>query len=252
MDVLIPLILAAMPILLGQAMAGSMEAASANFQQNTGLAGANYIAFILIGANVFSSIMTAFWLFGLFIRREQMSGTLEALSMTPAHKISILGGLALYVEARSVFTFVLGYTIGCIVFGLNPLQGEVLLAVFILLLGLLPVFGLSFLLGALVLKVKQANSLFNTLQWALGIISGVFFPVTVLPFFIQILAFIFPGFYLTYGVQAALMGLNWFFGSLYLDLGVIFLFTLICPFIGYFVFSKTEKRSKKAEGIGQF
>ncbi len=252
MDVLIPLFLAAMPILLGQAMAGSTAAASSNFQQNTGLTEANYIAYMIIGANVFSSITTSFWLFGLFIRREQTLGTLESLFMSPAHKLSILAGLTLYVEARSLITFVLGYTLGCVIFGVNPLQGQVLLALFILLLGLIPVNGLSFLLGALVLKVKQANTIFNTFQWPLAIISGIFFPITVLPIFLQIFAFMFPGFYLTHDIQAALIGLKWFFGNVFLDLGVLFAFAIICPLIGYWLFAKTEARSKRAEGIGQF
>ncbi|UCG02266.1 MAG: ABC transporter permease [Candidatus Heimdallarchaeota archaeon] len=252
MDILMPLFLAAMPILLGQAMAGSTAAASANFQHSTGLTEANYIAYMIIGANVFSSIMTSFWLFGLFIRREQTLGTLESLFMSPAHKLSILAGLTLYVEARSLFTFVLGYSLGCIVFGVNPLQGQVLLALFILLLGLIPINGLSFLLGALVLKVKQANTIFNTFQWPLAIISGIFFPITVLPVFLQIFAFMFPGFYVTHDIQAALTGLKWLFGNMFLDLGVLFAFTLICPLIGYWIFAKTEARSKRAEGIGQF
>ena len=252
MDIIVPLVLAAMPILLGQAMAGSITEASANFQKNTGITGANYVAYIIIGANVFTTIITAMWLFGFFIRREQMSGTLEALFMTPAHKISILAGLTLYVEVRSIITFVLGYTIGCILFGINPLQGQVILALGILLFGLIPICGLSFLLGALVLKVKQANSLLNTLQWALAIISGVFFPITILPIFLQIFAYTFPGFYLNYDIQAALTGLKWLFGSVYLDLGVLFAFSLVCPTIGYWIFSRTESRSKRAEGIGQF
>ena len=252
MDILIPLILAAMPILLGQAMAGSIAAASENFQKNTGLDDASYVAFIIIGANVFSSITTSFWLFGQFIRREQTLGTLEALFMSPAHKLSILAGLTLYVEARSLITFVLGYMLGCIVFAVNPLQGQVLLALLILLLGLIPINGLSFLLGALVLKVKQANNIFNTFQWVLAVISGVFFPVTVLPVFLQFFAYLFPGFYLTYDIQAALTGLNWFFGNFYADLCVLFAFALVCPFIGYWFFTKTEHRSKRTEGIGQF
>ena len=252
MDVILPLFLAAMPILLGQALAGSTTAASANFQQSTGLTEANYIAYMIIGANVFSTIMTSFWLFGLFIRREQTLGTLESLFMSPAHKLSILAGLTLYVQARSLLTFVLGYALGCIVFGVNPLQGQVLLALFILSLGLIPMNGLSFLLGALVLKVKQANTIFNTFQWPLAIISGIFFPITVLPVFFQVFAFMFPGFYVTYDIQAALTGLKWLFGNVFMDLGVLFAFTIICPLIGYWIFAKTEARSKKAEGIGQF
>jgi ABC-2 type transport system permease protein len=252
MDIMLPVMFAAMPILLGQALSGSLSAASANFEENTGLIGANYVAFIIIGANVFSTVTTSLWLFGFFIRREQTLGTLEALFMTPAHKISILAGLTLYVQIRSMLTFIGGYLIGCIIFGINPLQGQVLLALLILLFGLFPIYGLSFLLGALVLKVKQANSLLNTLQWVIGLFMGVFFPITILPVIFQFIAFLFPGFWLNYSIQASLMGLEWFFINLYGHLGVIFAFALVCPLIGYWVFAKTESRSKKAEGIGQF
>ncbi len=252
MDIMLPVMFAAMPILLGQALSGSLSAASANFEENTGLIGANYVAFIIIGANVFATVSTSLWLFGFFIRREQTLGTLEALFMTPAHQIAILAGLTIYVQIRSLITFVGGYLFGCIIFGLNPLQGEVLLAIFILLFGLIPIHGLSFLLGALVLKVKQANNLFNTLQWVLGIFMGVFFPITVLPVMFQIVAIIFPGFWLNYSIQASLMGLEWFFINIYGHLGVLFAFVLVCPLIGYWVFDKANSRSRKAEGIGQF
>lgn len=252
MDILMPILFAAMPILLGQALAGSISAASDNFEQNTGLIGANYVAFIIIGANVFSTVTTSLWLFGFFIRREQTLGTLESLFMTPAHQITILAGLTLYVEVRSIITFTAGYFFGCLLFSINPLQGQAGLAFGILLIGLIPIYGLSFLLGALILKIKQANSLLNTFQWFLGIIMGVFFPITVLPVFFQIFAYIFPGFWLNYSIQAALMDLKWFFFNIYGHLAIIFAFALICPLIGYWIFAKAEARSKSGEGIGQF
>ncbi len=252
MDILVPVFLAAMPILLGQALSGSISAASSNFEKNTGLVGANYVAFIIIGANVFATVTTSLWLFGFFIRREQTLGTLEALFMSPAHQISILIGLTLYVQVRSVITFLGGYFFGCLLFSVNPIQGQVLLALGILLFGLIPIYGLSFLLGALVLKVKQANSLLSTLQWVVGSLMGVFFPVTVLPVTFQVLAYLFPGFWLNYNIQAALMGLEWFFINMYGHLSILFIFAITCPLIGYMIFSKTEYRSKRAEGIGQF
>ena len=212
----------------------------------------DYVAYIIIGANVFGSVTAGMWLFGFFIRREQMLGTLESISMSPAHKLGLLGGLTLYVTLRSLFTFVAGYFIGCIIFGLNPFAGNFLLALFVLSLGLIPIYGLSFLLGALILKVKEANSLLNTLQWGLGIIMGVFFPVTALPVYLRFFAYIFPGYFVNHTVQATITNLGYFFGNLYFDLSILFLFALVCPLLGYTVYNKVEGRIKKSEGIGQF
>ena len=252
MDCIVPTLFAAMPILLGSSLSGSINAASQNFQANTGLTGVDYVAYIVIGANVFSSVTAGMWLFGFFIRREQMLGTLESISMSPSHKLGLLGGLTMYVTIRSLFTFITGYFIGCILFGLNPFQGNFVLALLILSFGLIPIYGLSFLLGALILKVKEANSLLNTLQWGLGIIMGVFFPVTALPIYLRAIAYIFPGYFVNHTVQATLTNLGYFFGNLYFDLAILFLFALVCPFLGYTIYSKVEGRMKKAEGIGQF
>ena len=102
------------------------------------------------------------------------------------------------------------------------------------------------------LKVKQANSLLNTLQWVIGVFMGVFFPITVLPVTFQVIAYLFPGYWLNYSVQAALMGLNWFFINVYGHLSILFIFALACPILGYWIFTKTESWSKKGVGIGQF
>src|SRR3970040_290646 len=57
LDIIIPIVFASMPILLGRAGAGPN--ASAVFEQNTGTS--NYVAYMLIGASAFSIVSYAFW-----------------------------------------------------------------------------------------------------------------------------------------------------------------------------------------------
>ncbi|MEK9164606.1 MAG: hypothetical protein AAB342_04540, partial [Chloroflexota bacterium] len=57
LEIVIPIVFASMPMLLGRATGGAD--AAANFQANTGTA--NFVAFMLIGSNVFTIVSTAFW-----------------------------------------------------------------------------------------------------------------------------------------------------------------------------------------------
>lgn len=247
-DIILPIFLAAMPILLGRAIAGTdMET---NFLKNVGTA--NYVAYMVIGANLFMIVSNSLWHFGFWLRNEMQMGTLEALYLTPVNKTLILGGVALYTTVRSLISFSLAFTLGCLIFKVNPFQGEIAIAFLFLLIGLIPVYGLSFLYGALVLRLKEAGALINMGQWIIGLLMGIFFPITVFPKFLQILAKIFPPTWTNNGVRSALLGLDYFFGEWYLDLAVLWAFCIIMPLMGYYIFTAVEMGIKKNEGVGKF
>lgn len=79
LDMVIPVIFAALPILLGRATAGANAAQV--FEANTGTT--NYVAYMLIGSSVFMIVSYAFWHMAYWLRWEQETGTLEALYLSP-------------------------------------------------------------------------------------------------------------------------------------------------------------------------
>jgi len=247
-EILIPIVFAAMPILLGRAAGG--EAAEVNFQRNTGTA--NYPAFMLIGSSTFLIVSFAFWLVGYWIRFEQETGTLEAIYLTPTSRVWNAAGIALYSAIRSLISGSLAYLIGSLIFGVNPFQGQLLLAVAFILVGLIPLFGMTLIFGALVMKVKEANSLVNLMQWAVSLLMGVFFPVAVFPPLMRWLALAFPPTWMVNGVRSALLGVGYFFNEWYLDLAVLWGFLLIAPLLGMWVFSGMERNIRRREGMGEY
>jgi len=224
MDVLVPVVFAAMPMLLGRATAG--PDAAANFQANTGTA--NYVAYLLIGSNAFTIVTAAFWHIAYWLRFEQETGTLEGVYLTPTPSTTLVAGVALYSAARGLSSSLLGYLLGCLVFRVNPFSGDVLLALAFLLVGLIPLYGLTFLFGAVVLKVKESNALINLMQWLVSFLMGIFYPVAVLP------------------------GVGYFFGEWYLDLAVLWAFLFAAPLFSLWVFRRVERGVKRNEGIGEF
>lgn len=247
-EIMIPIVLATMPILLGRATAG--DAAQANFLANTGTD--NYVAYMLIGASTFTIVSFAFWLVGYWLRFEQETGTLEAIYLTPTRRVWNAAGVSLYSAIRSIISGTIAYFAGSLIFGINPLQGELLLALAFVVVGLLPLFGMTLLFGALVLKVKEANALISLMQWVVSLLMGVFFPVAVFPPLMRTLALLFPPTWMVNGVRSALLGVGYFFGEWYRDFAVLWVFLVIAPLLGTWVFARMERHVRSHEGVGEF
>ncbi len=247
MEIVIPIVFAAMPILLGQASGAD---AAANFEANTGTA--NYVAFLLIGSNVFMIVSHAFWIIAYWLRFEQETGTLEAVYLTPTSSTTLIGGLAIYSAVRGLTASLLAYVIGCVLFEVNPFQGDVLLALLFILIGLIPLYAVAMLFGALVLKVKESNALVGLMQWVVSLLMGIFFPVAVLPAFLRAVAWLFPPTWMVNGVRSALLGVGFFFEKWYFDLAVLWVFLLIMPLFSFWVFQRVEHQIRRNAGVGEF
>ncbi len=247
MDMVVPIVFAAMPILIARSHGDS---AAATFEANTGTA--NYVAYMLIGSSVFSMVSNAFWHIANWVRWEMETGTLEALYLAPVDRVWVAGGTALYSMLRSTLSAFGAYLLGSLIMRVNPFQGELLLAVVFLLVGLLPLYGVALLFGAVVLKLKEAAALIGLMQWVVSFLMGIFYPVTVFPPLVRALALLFPPTWMTNGVRSALLGVGYFFGKWYLDLAVLWVFMFIAPVFGYWVFQRVETNVRKNEGVGQF
>lgn len=247
-DVMIPIVFAAMPILLGRAMGGN--AAASNFDHNTGTT--NYVAYMLIGSSVFTIVSYAFWNVAYWLRWEQETGTLEALYLTPTSRFWLAAGVATYSALRSLLSCSIAYWIGCWLFKVNPLQGDLLLALVFIAVGMIPLFGMTFLFGALVLKVKESHALIGLMQWVVSLLMGVFFPVAVFPPLVRLVALLFPPTWMVNDVRSSLLGIGYFFGHWYIDLAVTWAFLFLSPLLGYWVFRRVEHGIRRNEGVGQF
>jgi len=248
MDILIPIVLAMMPILLGRATGG--DQVEEIFAANTGTQ--NYVAYMMIGASVFTIVSMAFWHIANWLRWEMQSGTIESIYLTPTHRVWIAGGTAIYSMIRSILTAFIAYFIGSSALGVNPFQGELLLALAFILVGVIPLYGMMLVFGALILKIKEANAIINLAQWLLNLLMGVFYPIAVLPPLARFAALLFPPTWMTNGVRSAILGVGYFFQEWYLDFAVLWVFLIISPLVGIWIFQKVETSVQRGEGVGKF
>lgn len=251
----LPIFFAAMPILLGTAVAGSEQNAASNFFQNTSSAGqgtSQYRLYMLLGSSTFMVVSLMLWLIGYWVRREQETGTLEAIYLAPAKRLYILTGVTSYSLVRALTAFIVAMTIGSLLFGVNPLDGNLAAAIGYLILGIPALWGLSFIFGALIMKVKEANSVIQLIQWVLPFFMGVYFPVTMFPPLMRIVAMVFPPTLMNDAMRSALLDISSLYGPGYVVLGLMFMAAWITPLLGYEFFGVMERRIKKNEGVGQY
>jgi ABC-2 type transport system permease protein len=256
MEAFLPIVFAAMPVLLGTTVAAQQGVdAGQVFCNNTRIGGRcteNFKLYMLIGAATFTVVSLMLWLIGYWVRREQETGTLESLYLAPARRFWVLAGVTSYAFLRAMIAFVIAIALGSVLFQVNPLEHGVGLALVFLAVGFLPLWGLAFMFGAFIMKIKEADSVIQVLQWVLAFLMGVFYPIALLPGYMQTVAALFPPTVMTDAVRASILDISYFYGSPYASLAVLFGMALVVPLLGYEVFEATERRLKKREGVGHY
>jgi ABC-2 type transport system permease protein len=159
----------------------------------------NYFAFALIGVIFARFQAVALSSFSDAIARDQNSGTLESILLTPASVPAIVigaSGSAFLFTAIQATLFLL---IGAGVFGVNLAHANVPLALLVLILALFAISPIGIALAASVIAFRQGSSAIGVLSALTNVLGGVYFPVSLLPLPLKVLAFVFP---ITHGLNA--------------------------------------------------
>ena len=256
LESIIPVIFAGLPILLGSAVANGEKNAAINFSTYTNLdhtlTAADFRLYMMMGSNTFMVVSLMLWLIGYWVRREQETGTLEALYLAPAKRIYVLAGVTSYTLVRSLLAFLTATLLGSLLFNVNPLNPFFAAAIGFLLLGIPALWGISFFFGALVMRIKEANSVIQLLQWVLAFAMGVYFPVTVFPLLLRWTAMAFPPTLMNEAIRSTLLNITSIYGPWYVVLGLMLTAAWLVPLLGYEFFGWTERRVKRDQGVGQF
>jgi ABC-2 type transport system permease protein len=170
----------------------------------------SYFGYAAVGLALLSILQVGLSSFSQKMREEQTTGTFEALMASPASPSLVVLASAVYDLLRSTaFAFVLICT-GMVVFGLELDTDPASLGLAaVALVGCLALFAsLGVAVAACTVIFKQTAVMAGMVVSGLALLSGVYFPIDVLPGALQQLAEILP---FTWGldvVRAALLGGN--------------------------------------------
>jgi ABC-2 type transport system permease protein len=170
----------------------------------------SYFGYAAVGLALLSILQVGLSSFSQKMREEQTTGTFEALMASPTSPSLVVLASAIYDLLRStVFAFVLLGT-AVVLFGLELDTDPASLGVAaVALVGCLALFAsLGVAVAACTVIFKQTAALAGMVVSGLALLSGVYFPIDVLPGGLQTVAEILP---FTWGldvVRAALLGGN--------------------------------------------
>ncbi len=161
-------------------------------------------AFILIGIAVNGAMSTALSAYAQGIANEQSAGTLKTILATRTAPTSLMLFASLYPMARASLDAGI-YVLGGLAFGLSLGPANVTAAVCLFGLALLAFSSIGVLSAAFTLVLKHGDPvvwLFGALSWVLG---GVFFPVDMLPPWLQQASMLLPITHALNGLRATLL-----------------------------------------------
>lgn len=171
-----------------------------------GFAGtSDYFSFVMVGAFMSSYIAVAFWGMAYSIEEDMILGVLEPNWVTPANRVSMLLGRSIMFALLTTLQSMGVLLIGALLFDVK-ISGDVFVALLIILPMLISILGLGLGLAGIVLAIRRAQTAIDISNWVVSQISGMQFPVTVLPKPLMAIALLLPTTYGYDAVRSALLG----------------------------------------------
>jgi ABC-2 type transport system permease protein len=208
----------------------------------------NYFAFASVGIAITIVIDSASAGLAQRIRGEQLAGTLEALLIQPITVGEVAFGLAgfpfVFAMVRSLFYLV----IAAIWFHVDLAHASIPGFVLVLIASGFAFTGLGIILGAVVLIVKRGDVLVGMVVFTMGLISGAFYPVSVLPDWLEAIGRVMPTRFAFDGLRSAMfLGSGWWG-----DVAALVVYSVVGIPAAIAVFAAALRRGARTGSLGQY
>jgi ABC-2 type transport system permease protein len=174
------------------------------------------------------------------ISHEREVGTLDGMMVAPIRRLSIILGKTLAQTVRGLLQGTLILILAIALFGVN-IQGSILLIFALLFLGVFSFVGLGVVITSFAKDQETAMMMMTTLMFPMLFLSGVFFPIQQMPWYMQTISKALP---LTYAITALrkVMVLGADLSAISLEVAVLIGFGTIMTLIALPVFRKAMTR----------
>ncbi len=244
---IIPYFLTGLVMAMGISVSGG--SAFSDFASQTG-SSLNPFVFLMIGTGVWMVSWVIMEGIGTLLREEQMKGTLEQNFLAPINRFLLLVGTALSQIVITTLLFV--GVVGVSVLLLAPQGALGLLVAFgILMIGLLPLFGIGFVFAALVVRFKEPYAFTQTMNVLFGVLAGAFYNVTILPFWARIISAAIPQSIVIEDMRLSVESVGNIIGA-FGSLVALLIMGFVYPVLGYYFFKQFERRAKVSGDLSKF
>jgi ABC-2 type transport system permease protein len=158
----------------------------------------NYFDFVAPGIMAMTVMMSVMTGLPAAISLEKEIGTMDGMMVAPINRLSIILGKTLGQTARGLLQGVIILALAVGLFGVT-IQGSIPLVFGLLLLGVFSFVGLGIVITSFAKDQQTATMLMTTLMFPMMFLSGVFFPIQQMPWYMQDVSKFLP---LTYASSA--------------------------------------------------
>lgn len=144
-----------------------------------------YFAYVVIGLSLLGVIYSCFATPGI-VRQELLVGTLERLVLSPFGAVRSIIAMSLFPLVYASVQATLGLALACAVFGLHLHWSTAALAIPMMGLTLLAFLPFGLLFAALTIVIKQGSVGTNWVVAVLALVGGMYFPISLLPHWLQV------------------------------------------------------------------
>jgi ABC-2 type transport system permease protein len=200
----------------------------------------SYFDFVAPGIMAMTVMMSVMTGLPAAISQEKEVGTLDGMMVAPINRLSIIIGKTLAQTARGLLQGVLILVLASFLFGVS-IQGNIILVFALLLLGVFSFVGLGVVLTSFAKDQETAMMVMMTLMFPMMFLSGVFFPVQQMPWYMQDISKVLP---LTYAADALrkVMVLGAGIPQITTELAVLISFGIVMTAIAVPVFKRAMTR----------
>ncbi|MGD9570392.1 MAG: ABC transporter permease [Thermoleophilia bacterium] len=210
-----------------------------------------YLEFVAIGIVLGSFVQLALNQVAGAIREEQFQGTLEVLMLTPTRTLTLQLGTLVYDLIYVPIRMIVFLTVISLGFGLD-FQASGILPATVVLAAVVPfVWGLGVMAAAAVIAFRRGEGAVALLAGLMTVASGAYFPLSVLPGWIQATAEANPFAVALESMRDAVLG-----GAGWSDVGptlaLLIPMALVSLAIGYALYAKALRRELRKGTLGDY
>ncbi|MFQ5813085.1 MAG: ABC transporter permease [Anaerolineae bacterium] len=203
------------------------------------------VLYLLVGTLVWRYLSIVFDAISEMIAWERWEGTIEYTFMAPVSRLTHMLGQTIFSVVYGLLFSGVILVVVVLFFDLDLSQANVLGGALVLLAGSVSFIGFGIMAAVLPLLFPERGAqMTNVVQAVLLLISGVYYPVTVMPGWVQALAWLSPATYALEGIrQAILQGAP--LRSLLGTMGLLLAMGVLAIPAGVWIFSRAERYAKR-------
>lgn len=211
----------------------------------------DYFTFLLIGGVFARFLSLGMKYLARELEHEMVAGTLEPTMVTVTSPTLSMLGTVLWLFVEGIVVLILQIGVGVLFFGADVSRANWLAALVTTLLTLLALNGWGMLSAAFLLVFKRADPVNYLVDLTTFILSGVYFPIALLPIWLRVFSYLLPLTYALEALRGALMR-----GDSLTELGAPLLalvfFDLLFLSLGWIAFRFALAYTKRTGTLGQY